>query len=214
MSESNATINSSVDVDAHAESVQRAVEYGDGDLRVATISQVYPTTAEDLWEACTVADRLARWFAPVTGDLRLGGKYAVQGNASGTVESCDPPKSYGITWEFGGDVSWVTVTVSPEDDGARFTLEHRAHVDDERWDEYGPGAVGVGWDLALLGLANHLADPSAAAIDAEAWGATEEARGFIAAASAGWARANIAAGTPAEAAEAARDRVTGFYTGG
>ena len=213
MSETNAAVNSSVDVDAHAESVQRSVGYGEVDLRVATISQVYPTTAEDLWEACTVAERLARWFAPVTGDLRLGGTYSVQGNASGTVESCDPPKSYGITWEFGGDVSWVTVTVSSEGNGARFTLEHRAHVDDERWSEYGPGAVGVGWDLALLGLANHLVDPSAGAIDAEAWGATEEARGFIAAASAAWAKASIAAGTAVDAAEAARDRVTGFYTG-
>lgn len=42
---------------------------------VQTISQSYPTTVDDLWQACTQADRLERWFAPVTGDLRLGGRY-------------------------------------------------------------------------------------------------------------------------------------------
>ena len=38
----------------------------------------------------------------------------------------------------------------------RLTLEHIAHEDEEGlkfWDQFGPGAVGVGWDLALLGLA-------------------------------------------------------------
>ena len=32
-------------------------------------------------------------------------------------------------------------------------LEHTAVVPEERWDQYGPGAVGVGWDQGLLGLA-------------------------------------------------------------
>ena len=31
--------------------------------------------------------------------------------------------------------------------GTRLELEHIAHVDDERWAEFGPGAVGIGWDL-------------------------------------------------------------------
>ena len=44
----------------------------------------------------------------------------------------------------------------PTDDGTRFELEHIAHVDDERWAEFGPGAVGIGWDLGLMGLGLHL----------------------------------------------------------
>lgn len=36
-------------------------------------AQTYPTTPADLWAAVTRPDRLARWFAPVTGDLRDGG---------------------------------------------------------------------------------------------------------------------------------------------
>src|SRR5690606_4803600 len=80
---------------------------------VQTLSQSYPTTTEDLWEACTRAERLARWFAPVTGELRLGGRYQVEGNASGEVVACDPPHCYTVTWEFGGDSSRLTVTVAP-----------------------------------------------------------------------------------------------------
>ena len=44
-------------------------------------------------------------------------------------------------------------------------VEHIVDVDDENWREFGPGAVGMGWDSMLLGLAIHLAtgeaiDPS------------------------------------------------------
>jgi len=190
-----------------------------GDATVATISRVYPTTVEDLWNACTDPDRLPRWFLPVTGELAVGGKYQLQGNASGTVERCDAPHSFAATWEFGGEVSWIEVTLTPEGSpdhpAARLTLEHIAHVDDERWEQYGPGAVGVGWDLALSsGLARHIAtgesvDPAAA----EAWSTSPEGIAFIAAASEAWGEASIAHGTPADAARAATARTTAFYTG-
>src|SRR5690606_21550027 len=126
-----------------------------------------PTTVDDLWDACTNPERLPRWFLPVTGDLQVGGRYQLEGQAGGTIERCDPPRSFAATWEFGGEVSWIEVTLAAAGDGTRFTLEHVAHVDDERWLEYGPGAVGVGWDLALHGLAQHVAtgeavDPAAA----------------------------------------------------
>ncbi len=48
-------------------------------------------------------------------------------------------------------MSWIELRLTPvEDGGTRFELEHIAHVDDERWAEFGPGAVGVGWDTGLL----------------------------------------------------------------
>lgn len=130
-----------------------------GEARVLTISQTYRATLDDLWDACTNVDRIPRWFLPISGDLRLHGRYQFEGNAGGVVERCDPPKSFAATWEMGGEVSWIEVRLTPEgEDRTRFTLEHVAHVDDERWTEYGPGAVGVGWDSGLLGLAGHL-DP-------------------------------------------------------
>jgi hypothetical protein len=84
------------DIDPQISAVGRAVgtkERDGREAKVVTISQAYDTDVDDLWEACTTADRLGRWFAPVSGELRLGGRYQIEGNASGTVERCDPPKS-------------------------------------------------------------------------------------------------------------------------
>lgn len=120
-----------------------------GEARVVTISQAYRgADVENLWDACTNPERIPRWFLPVTGELRVGGRYQLEGNAGGTVLSCDPPTAFAATWEYGGEVSWIEVRVSPAPDGARFEIEHTAHVDDERWAEFGPGAVGLGYDMA------------------------------------------------------------------
>src|SRR6478752_6119540 len=85
-----------------------------GEARVSTISQAYDTDINDLWEACTTAERLPRWFLPVTGELKLGGHYQITGNAGGTIERCDPPNSFAATWEYGGEVSWIEVRLSAE----------------------------------------------------------------------------------------------------
>jgi uncharacterized protein YndB with AHSA1/START domain len=186
-----------------------------GKARVMTVSQVYDTDVDDLWDACTNPERLPRWFLPVSGELRLGGKYQIEGNANGTVERCDPPKSFAATWEFGGEVSWIEVRLSPDGDSARFELEHTAHVDDERWAEFGPGAVGIGWDLLLTGLALHLT--SGAAVDPkehEAWSGSDEGKRFITEAGEHWYQLDVALGTPEEGARAAADRCIAFYTGG
>ncbi|MFG2052864.1 SRPBCC family protein [Micromonospora sp. NPDC048930] len=187
-----------------------------GEARVQTISRTYDAPVEDVWDACTNAERIPRWFMPVSGELKLGGRYQLEGNAGGTIERCDPPHSFAATWEYGGEVSWIEVRLTEAGAGrTRFELEHVAHVDDQRWAEFGPGATGVGWELGLLGLASHLAaDGSGVSPDqAAAWMGSEEGRRFVALSSEGWAEASVAAGTPADEARAAGDRVTAFYTG-
>ena len=94
--------------------------------------------------ALTNAGRIPRWFLPVSGNLRVGGRYQLEGNASGVVERCEEPESFAVTWEFGGALSWLEITLTP--DGERTTLElaHEAPVDPERWAQYGPSAVGIG----------------------------------------------------------------------
>jgi len=130
-----------------------------GEARTMTISQRFRTGIDDLWDACTNPDRIPRWFVPVTGDLSLGGRYQIEGNASGTIERCDPPKSFAATWEFGQQVSWIEVWLTPEPDGwTSLEVQHIAHVDDDLWDQFGPGAVGIGWDMIFLGLASHVTD--------------------------------------------------------
>ncbi|MEV7095781.1 SRPBCC family protein [Amycolatopsis sp. NPDC051045] len=183
------------------------------EARVLTISQVYDTDADDLWDACTNPERIPRWFLPVTGELKVGGHYQFEGNAGGTVERCDPPHSFAATWEFGGAVSWIEVRLTPEGEGTRFELEHVAHVD-ERWDEFGPGAVGIGWDGALVGLVLHLASPGTA-VDPEAamaWMMSPEGIRFMTASNEAWYEADVAAGADPEKARAAADRTLKAYT--
>src|SRR5882672_10568138 len=112
---------------------------------------------------------IARCIGAVTGELRLGGRFQLQGNAGGEILRCEPPRLLAVTWEFGGSMSWVTVTLALEGAGAtRLELEHMMPAGGEHWEQFGPGAVGVGWDLTLMGLEWHLAggaavDPPAAA---------------------------------------------------
>lgn len=185
-----------------------------GEARVVTIGQTYRADLVDVWDACTNPERIPRWFLPVSGDLRLGGRYQLEGNAGGTVERCDPPHSFAATWEFGGEVSWIEVRLtSQEDGGTRLELEHVAHVDDERWAQFGPGAVGVGWDGCLMGLAIHLS--TGWAVDhgeSTAWVASDEGKTFMMLSSERWRDASIAAGTGEAEARAAADRTTAAYT--
>jgi uncharacterized protein YndB with AHSA1/START domain len=185
-----------------------------GEARTVTVARTYDATVEEVWNACTNRERIPRWFLPISGDLRVGGRYQLAGNASGTIERCDPPRTFAATWEFGGEVTWIELRLSAlAGGGTRFELEHLAHVDDERWAEFGPGAVGLGWDLTLLGLARHLATgESADPAEVAAWMGSEEGRRFMELSSRGWRDASIAAGTDPAEGTAAADRTTAAYT--
>jgi uncharacterized protein YndB with AHSA1/START domain len=204
------------DIDPQISAVTRKVgtrERDGREAKVVTISQAYDTDVDDLWEACTTADRLGRWFAPVSGDLRLGGRYQIEGNAAGTVERCDPPKSFSLTWEFGGGVSWVEVRLAPEPTGgARFELEHTAYPE-EHWEQYGPGAVGLGYDMSLAALARYLATGEVSNDQEHAgfW-ASDEGKRFLAVSGDRWYEADVAGGAEPEAARAAADRTVAAYT--
>lgn len=181
--------------------------------RVVVVSRAYETTIDDLWDAVTNAERIPRWFTPVSGELRLGGRYQLQGNAGGTVTSCDPPRSFALTWEFGGNVSWVTVRLTEQGTMTNLELEHLAHHD-EHWEKFGPGAAGVGWDMAFTGLGEHLAGaPRVNPEEAMQWMTSAEGHAFIEQSSTDWARAAIAAGTPEDEARAADKRTRAAYTG-
>jgi uncharacterized protein YndB with AHSA1/START domain len=186
-----------------------------GEARVVTVSQAYDTDIDDLWDVVTSADRIARWFLPVSGELREGGKFQFEGNAGGTVTGCDKPRSFAATWEFGGQTSWIEVRLTPDGDGrTRFELAHTAHVDDH-WDQFGPGAVGVGWDSGLLGLAMHLAAPDAPR-DIEAimaWTVSDDGKRFMKLSSDAWAAANVTAGADPATAERQAAATYAAYTG-
>lgn len=182
------------------------------DVIVAT--RAYHTTVEDLWDALSNPERIGRWFLPVSGDLRLGGRYALEGNASGTITRCDAPTALGLTWESGGQASWVAVTLVPDAATARLRLEHGAPAGADMWEQYGPGAAGVGWELGLMGLALHI--DTRAAVDPEAvaaWSAAPDGQTFMRRSSTSWADSWIASGADPAKARAAARKTSAFYTG-
>jgi uncharacterized protein YndB with AHSA1/START domain len=206
-----------IDIAKQIGAVTRAVTTRDHEgkpAKVVVAERTYGTTPEDLWEAVTSAERLPRWFAPVSGELKLGGRYQIQGNAGGTIQVCEPPRHLKLTWEFGGATSWVELRIEPAPNGsALLTLEHIAYPD-EHWTKFGPGAAGVGWDLALAGLDRHLvtglANDSA---EGMAWMMSDEGKSFSRQSSDAWAAASIAGGEDPAVAKAAAEQTTAAYTG-
>ncbi|MET7772654.1 SRPBCC family protein [Nocardia sp. NPDC005366] len=181
--------------------------------RIAVARRTYPTDQGDLWDALTNPQRLPRWFLPVSGELRLGGRYQTEGNAGGVIEQCEEPKRFAVTWEMGPQMSWLEVSLSPEGEGTSLELVHEAEVDPEFWSQFGPGAVGVGWDLALMGLGLHIA--SGAPVDpatAMEFPLTPEGITFIRTSAVGWADAAIGDGDDPTQAHTAAEQTIVFYT--
>jgi len=188
-----------------------------GEARTVVVSQAYDAAIEDVWDACTSAERIPRWFLPVSGELKLGGRYQLEGNAGGTIERCDPPESFFVTWEFGGQVSWVEVRLTALEDGGaartRLEIEHIAHVGDDMWAQFGPGAVGIGWDSIFLGLSQHLSgSPAVTPENSAAWVASDEGRRFMTLSGERWRDAHIASGAGEAEARAMADRTIAAYT--
>ena len=207
-----------VDTEREAKAVKRLVEDREFEGKLARsviLERTYATDIDDIWDALTNGERIPRWFLPVSGDLRAGGRYKLQGNGGGSITDCEPARRLGMTWEFGGQTSWVFVTLSEGDAGRTLLrLEHVAPVggaSTEFWDQFGPGAVGVGWDLAVMGLGQHL--ETGESIDHEAseeWSRSDEGKAFLTLASTAWSEASVAFGTDPEAGAAGGGGATRF----
>jgi hypothetical protein len=73
-----------IDVLRYIGAVTREVQNREFDGRPARVmlaTCAYDTTLDDVWDAITNAARIPRWFLPISGDLRLGGRYQLEGNA-------------------------------------------------------------------------------------------------------------------------------------
>ena len=206
-----------IDIVKEIESVQRDVAPGrlaGQDGRTVRLTRTYDAAIDDVWDALTNPERIGRWFLPISGDYRIGGRYQFEGNAGGTILSCERPQRLRATWEFGppaGPPSEVEVRLTATGEGTTdLVLEHTAIVPAEMWDQFGPGAVGVGWEGGLLGLMLHLRGESVG--DSTVWQLSDEGRGFFTRSSVAWGAANEAAGTDPAAAASAVANTTAFYT--
>jgi uncharacterized protein YndB with AHSA1/START domain len=206
-----------IDIAEHLGAVDRRVRSEERDgrpVRILAAERTYDTSVEDLWDAITRPERIPRWFTPVTGDLRPGGRFQLQGNAGGDIVHCEPPRHLSLTWEFGDTLSWVEVRLSPVPDGrARLELEHIA-PDDDHWRAFGPGAGGIGWEMALMGLALNVGGaPPVDPQEAMEWMGSQEGHAFIRESSDGWGEAHAASGASPDEARAAAARTAAAYRG-
>jgi uncharacterized protein YndB with AHSA1/START domain len=120
-----------------------------------------------IWAACTDRDRLRRWFADVSGDMREGATLTFDIGADCKVTSqilrCEPSHSLLLTWSFPGrEIDEVELRLTADNNGALAELEHRSDDQSEWW--FGAGA---GWEYALIRLNALLRgdDPSSISAD-------------------------------------------------
>nr|BFE84420.1 hypothetical protein GCM10020093_070210 [Planobispora longispora] len=142
-----------IDIAAQIEAVHREVgtrSTEDGEVVGLLLRRDYDAPVQDVWEALTDPDRVKRWFYPLSGDLRPGGDFQLEGNAGGRILSCEAPRLLKVT--FGAETSVLEVRLSPGGEGATtLELEHTVPL---AMAGSGAGAlyVGPGWDGGLLAL--------------------------------------------------------------
>ena len=185
-----------IDIASQLAAIYREVSErpGEGGEDVAVlIRRSYDAEIEDVWDAVTDPDRMKRWFLPVSGDLRAGGTFQLEGNASGDILSCEPPRLLRVT--FGAPNSIVELRLTSDGDATVLELEHTVP---KAMAQSVAGAlyVGPGWDGAFLGLDLYLRgeapeDPVAAA-------SSPEAQAFSKESVHAWTAAVEAAGTASE----------------
>ena len=96
-----------IDIDREIEAVQR--EVGEGSVPAGVghsvlLRREYDARIDDVWDALTNPERIGRWFLPISGDYRLGGRYQFEGNAGGEIVECDRPHRLKVTWVYGEPV--------------------------------------------------------------------------------------------------------------
>ena len=143
-----------IDILEHINAVQREVSRT-GETVTVLMRRSYHAAQGELWDALTDPERMKRWFIPVTGDLRVGGTFQLQGNAGGEILECEPPKRFRVT--FGGPTSLLELRLTPAS-GASTDLELE-HSMSEAPAPGGAGAlwVGPGWDGGVMALALYVA---------------------------------------------------------
>ncbi len=145
----------------------RTLDESRGAVRV---EDVYDTDIDDLWEACTAPERLARWIAVVSGDLRVGGTVQVlftsTWSGAARVEACDAPHHLLLTMEPGTDEeSQLEAWLTAEGSRTRLVVEERGLPLKALY------AHGAGWQAHLDDLGRSLAE--GAGVHPEGW--TEQA---------------------------------------
>jgi uncharacterized protein YndB with AHSA1/START domain len=142
-----------IDIASHLKAIHREVgnrPTESGEVVSVSLRRSFNSPIEDVWDALTNPERMQRWFLPISGDLRVGGTFQLEGNAGGDIIECSPPRLLRLT--FGGPTSLVELRLSPAGDSQTvLELEHTVPIE---MAGSGAGAlyVGPGWDGAFMAL--------------------------------------------------------------
>jgi uncharacterized protein YndB with AHSA1/START domain len=125
------------------------------------VEDVYDTDIDDLWQACTSPERLARWIAEVSGDLRLGGTVNVVFTSTWTgparIEVCEAPRHLLLTAEPGAeDETHIEAWLAAEGPKTRLIVEERGLPAGQLH------FYGAGWQVHLEDLGRSLASGGSA----------------------------------------------------
>lgn len=128
------------------------VENGKGTVRM---QDVYDTAVADMWSTLTEPDRLSRWIAEVTGDLRLGGRFHARFTSGwegyGRIDVCEPQRQLLATMSPGDhDETEIEATLVDEGGKTRLVIEERGLPLGE------VAAYGAGWQAHMEDLATQL----------------------------------------------------------
>jgi uncharacterized protein YndB with AHSA1/START domain len=127
-----------------------------GNRGAIRVEALYDTDIDDLWEACTKPERLARWIADVEGNLHLGGEFQARFTSgwqgTGRVQVCEPPRRLVVLTRQAGELDECLIDATLSSDGNRTSLvieERGMPVEDLP-------AYGAGWQVHLEDLGTHL----------------------------------------------------------
>lgn len=136
-------------------------------LGTVRVEDRFATAIDDLWDAVTNPERLARWLGTVEGDLRPGGAFTATFTSSwegpARVEVCDAPHRLLLTLEPGtSDETRIEALLTPDGAGTRLVVEERGFPLDR------VAAHGAGWQVHIEDLGAHL-DGRAPSVWGERW---------------------------------------------
>lgn len=121
------------------------------------VQDVFDTDIDDLWDACTRPERLARWIAEVSGELHVGGEFSArftsEWEGTGRIEVCEPPRRLVLVTRETGETDdhVIEATLTPNGDQTLLVIEERGLPVDQL------PAYGAGWQVHLEDLAADLA---------------------------------------------------------
>ena len=112
---------------------------------------------EAVWAAITEPARLGMWEGRVSGDLRTGGEYQLEGNAHGAIVACRKPHHFAVIWDSTGAPTELDVRLAEAPGGGTLLeLEHVAIIPDEY--VAGVGQFASNWELGMYLLDEYLHD--------------------------------------------------------